>query len=69
MADGLIYFVCDALSHRTVEREWIAATTHVLIHEDQWAFCPAGEPSGHVWRSITPMELKELKLRLAGTIR
>jgi hypothetical protein len=69
MRDELIHFVCEASSHRTIEREWIAATTHVLIHESKWAFCPAGEPRGHVWRSIAPVELTELKIRLAGTIR
>ena len=66
MADGMIHFVCDAPSHRTVEREWIDATTHAFIHQNQSAFCPAGEPNGHVWRSITPMALTEVKLRLAG---
>jgi hypothetical protein len=69
MRDGLIHFVCEASSHRTIEREWIAATTHVLIHESKLAFCPAGEPRGHVWRSISPIELTELKIRLSGTIR
>jgi hypothetical protein len=69
MRDELIHFVCEASSHRTIEREWIAATTHVLIHENKSAFCPAGEPSGHVWRSISPIELTELKIRLAETSR
>jgi len=69
MRDELIHFVCEAPSHRTIEREWIAATTHVLIHASKSAFCPAGEPTGHVWRSISPIGLTELKLRLARTIR
>ena len=60
MAKGLIRFVCRNSEH---QRASASVTSPVTLHEQEWAFCPAGVITGHTWERIDGAALDELRRR------
>ena len=54
-----IHYVCAANDHRELAagRNSLSPLT---VYEDKWAWCSAGVPTGHSWRSIYPTTLAEV---------
>jgi hypothetical protein len=60
---NLVRFICRAKVHVDASRNaTVAVGSPVTIHERAWAYCPAGARSEHVWESIDPVTLADLKL-------
>ena len=60
MAGGLIRFVCRKPEHQRASGN---VTSPVTLHEEAWAFCPAGVTEGHMWERIEGATLDELRRR------
>jgi hypothetical protein len=58
MAKALIRFVCRESEH---QRASASVTSPVTLHEEEWAFCPAGVVGGHMWERIEGATLDELR--------
>jgi len=54
-----VHYVCAANEHeeRAPRNSYPSPLT---LYEDKWAWCSAGAPSGHSWRSIYPTTLAEV---------
>ena len=61
MAGALIRFVCRSTEHQRASS--IAMTSPVTLHEQSWAFCPAGATGGHAWERIEGATLEALRHR------
>jgi hypothetical protein len=59
MDDSLIAYLCVALEHQTPPKE--RPGSPLTMHEERWAYCPAGAASEHLWRKIKPMNLAALR--------
>lgn len=57
---ALIRFVCRETEH---QRASGSVTSPVTLHEEEWAFCPAGVVGGHKWERIEGATLDELRRR------
>jgi hypothetical protein len=62
MAGALIRFVCRKSEH---QRASGSLTSPVTLHEEEWAFCPAGATTGHTWERIEGSTLDALRHRLS----
>ena len=60
MAGALIRYVCRNNAHQRTRSE---LTSHVTLHEDEWAFCPAGFIGEHRWERIEGATLDALRRR------
>jgi hypothetical protein len=60
MAGALIRFVCRKTEHQHASRD---VTSPVTLHEQEWAFCPAGVTEGHTWERIEGATLDALRHR------
>ena len=60
MARALIRFVCRKAEH---QRASGSVTSPVTLHEEEWAFCPAGVVGDHMWERIEGSTLDELRRR------
>jgi hypothetical protein len=60
MAGALIRYVCRNNAHQRTRSE---LTSHVTLHEDEWAFCPAGFTGEHMWERIEGATLDALRRR------
>ncbi|HLA13528.1 MAG TPA: hypothetical protein VJZ25_00765 [Gemmatimonadaceae bacterium] len=60
MAGALIRFVCRENEH---QRARASVNSPVTLHEQEWAFCPAGVAEGHTWERIAGAPLDELRHR------
>ncbi|MEA2662506.1 MAG: hypothetical protein QOH08_2078 [Chloroflexota bacterium] len=58
-----VHFICVADDHGPRR---IALEFGLCVHLREWAFCPAGEPSGHHWRRIEAIALAAVIAPLAG---
>jgi hypothetical protein len=63
-----IDFVCTRVEHRSSE-----PNDGLTMHEDRWAYCPAGSDHRHDWQSTGGLSLDDAKrfaqrpqIRLAG---
>ena len=56
-------FVCARADHQVSELDDV-----LTMHEDRWAYCPAGAGDRHEWRLTGGMSLEEAK-RLVGRLR
>ena len=65
MAGALIRYVCRNTAH---ERARSSLTSPVTLHENEWAFCPAGFIGEHTWEQIEGETLETLK-RHAAEVR
>jgi hypothetical protein len=54
-----IHYVCAANDHGELSAARNALSP-LTVHEDLWAWCSAGVPTGHSWRSIYPTTLAEI---------
>ena len=61
MAGALIRFVCRNSEHQRARGE---VSSPVTLHQEEWAFCPAGVNSGHAWERIEGATLAELRSRV-----
>ena len=61
MAGALIRFVCRNLEHQRASGKAMAIP--VTLHEQSWAFCPAGAIEGHTWERIEGATLDALRHR------
>ena len=62
MAGALIRYVCRNTAH---EHARSAATSPVTLHENEWAFCPAGFIGEHAWEQIEGETFETLRRRPA----
>jgi hypothetical protein len=62
MAGALIRFVCRKPEH---QRASGSVTSPVTLHEQEWAFCPAGVTDDHTWERIEGATLDALRHRLS----
>lgn len=60
MAGALIRFVCRNTEHQRASASVISPVT---LHEQEWAFCPAGASTGHTWERIEGATMDELRHR------
>lgn len=60
MAAPLIRYVCRNDAHQRTRSE---LTSPVTLHEDEWAFCPAGFVGEHAWERIEGATLDALRRR------
>jgi hypothetical protein len=60
MAKALIRFVCRETEHQRASGN---VTSPVTLHEEEWAFCPAGVVGGHMWERIEGATLDALRRR------
>jgi hypothetical protein len=60
MAGGLIRFVCRKTEH---QRAQASVNSPVTLHDQEWAFCPAGVTDGHMWERIEGATLDALRHR------
>jgi hypothetical protein len=58
MAGALIRYVCRNNAHQHTRSE---LTSPVTLHEDEWAFCPAGFIGEHTWERIEGATLDALR--------
>lgn len=58
MAGALIRYVCRNTAH---ERARNSVTSPVTLHENEWAFCPAGFIGEHIWEQIEGETLETLR--------
>jgi hypothetical protein len=58
MAGALIRYVCRNNTHQHTRSE---LTSPVTLHEDEWAFCPAGFIGEHKWERIEGATLDALR--------
>jgi hypothetical protein len=54
-----IHYVCAANEHRD-RAPRTSSLSLLTVYEDKWAWCSAGVPTGHSWRSIYPTTLAEV---------
>jgi hypothetical protein len=52
-----VRFVCVAVGHPP---RHISLDFGLSVHLREWAFCPAGERSGHEWRRIEGVALESV---------
>jgi hypothetical protein len=62
MAGALIRCVCRSTAHQHARS---ALTSPVTLHENEWAFCPAGFIGEHTWEQIEGETLETLRRRSA----
>ena len=62
MAGALIRYVCRNTARA---RARSAVTSPVTLHENEWAFCPAGFIGEHTWEQIEGETLETLRRRSA----
>lgn len=60
MAAALIRFVCRKTEHQRASGN---VTSPVTLHEQEWAFCPAGVTGDHTWERIEGATLDALRHR------
>jgi hypothetical protein len=60
VAEALIRYVCRNTAHQHTRSE---LTSPVTLHEDEWAFCPAGFSGEHTWERIEGALLDALRRR------
>ena len=63
METGTIGYICSAANHPARSSQ---NGTGLTVHAGNWAFCPAGEATGHSWTAIDRTSLDELT-RAAST--
>ena len=63
MAGALIRFVCRNSEHQRARGD---VSSPVTLHQEEWAFCPAGLSAGHVWERIEGATLAELRSHVAA---
>jgi hypothetical protein len=57
MEAGMVGFICTATAHPPRSNP---SGTGLTVNDGQWAFCPAGESSGHLWSAVDGVPLDEL---------
>lgn len=55
---GPIRFVCVEPQHQHAPEQFSNSLT---IHENRWAFCPAGTTKDHVWQATEPTTVDALR--------
>lgn len=59
MDDSRVAYLCVAETHQNRPQD--VSVSPVTIHDDKWAYCPAGANTAHVWQSIMPTPLSRLR--------
>jgi hypothetical protein len=62
MAGALIRYVCRSTAHQHARS---GLTSPVTLHQNEWAFCPAGFIGEHTWEQIEGETLETLRRRSA----
>ena len=62
MAGARIRFVCRNSEHQRARGD---VSSPVTLHQEEWAFCPAGHTNGHAWERIEGATLADLRLHVA----
>ena len=57
METGTVGFICTAAAHPARSAP---NGTGLTVNQGEWAFCPAGETSGHEWSTVDGASLDEL---------
>jgi hypothetical protein len=57
METGTVGYICTAADHPARSAP---NGTGLTVHDGQWAFCSAGESSGHSWSAVDRASLDEL---------
>ena len=57
METGTVGFICVAAAHPARSAP---SGTGLTVNQGKWAFCPAGEASGHEWSMLDGASLYEL---------
>ena len=57
METGTVGFICIAAAHPARSAP---NGTGLTVNAGKWAFCPAGEVTGHQWSAVNPASLDEL---------
>jgi hypothetical protein len=57
METGTVGFICTAAAHPARSAP---NGTGLTVNQGKWAFCPAGETSGHEWSTVDGASLDEL---------
>jgi hypothetical protein len=65
--------VCDVPEHQQLglfERDSVWAPNPLTYRDNAWAYCPAGTPDGHQWKTISDAPYEqvrdEVEARIAG---
>jgi len=66
METGTVEYVCSAAEHRPRAAQDGAGLT---VNAGKWAFCPAGERSGHIWSPVDGVSLDELARAASAAAR
>jgi hypothetical protein len=61
MAGAVIRYVCRNRAHQQAPSE---VTSPVTLHDEEWAFCPAGFIGEHTWERIEGSALVALRRRI-----
>ena len=57
METGTVGYICVAAAHPARSAP---NGTGLTVNQGKWAFCPAGEASGHEWSRVDGVSLGEL---------
>jgi hypothetical protein len=57
METGTVGYICTAAAHPARSAP---NGTGLTVNRGKWAFCPAGETSGHQWSAVNEASLDEL---------
>ena len=66
METGTVGYICTATEHPARSSP---NGTGLTVHAGQWAFCPAGEITGHSWSVVDRASLDELTRAAATAAR
>ena len=57
METGTVGYICTAAAHPARSAP---NGTGLTVNQGKWAFCPAGEATGHEWSTVDRASLDEL---------
>ena len=66
METGTVGYICTAASHPARKSP---NGTGLTVREGMWAFCPAGETTGHSWSAIDRGSLDQLTRAASSAAR
>lgn len=66
METGTVGYICTAAGHPARSAP---SGTGLTVNQGKWAFCPAGETSGHEWSTVDGASLDELARAAATAAR